>query len=442
MNDVSHQPGSGSKVRNFFATVWPAMLATDSELQRQKKFAVRSGQLLVVAMVAMAVVGRIVSDRHQLSWLQSAGLVAAGVVYVIWYLYGMRESIQCTLWERSAGPPPAWPPPMHWRQAGYFAVQLGLAGLICWLAGRNGGSSLVWLVLLPPVSQSVFMLRGPGIAAVSGMSMGILICVGWWQGWNSVPEAWLEFSYAVLFTLVFSTLAVNSDRAREEVERLAGELGAANQKLRASAAQAEELAATRERNRLAREIHDSLGHYLTAANMQIEAARALWDCDATRARDALDKAQRLTQQGLQDIRQSVATLRASPLADQPLTEALHQIVNDSRATGLATEIQVQGEARGLSPQARLTLYRAGQEGLTNVRKHARATTARLVLDFRDSAKMCLRVTDDGAGAVSGATTTGGFGLLGLQERVQLLGGAVRVQTRPGAGFSLEVEVPG
>jgi len=364
--------------------------------------------------------------------------VLSGLAYVLWYLYGLRESVGWALWERGAGPPPVWPPPLHWRQAGYFTIQLGLAGLIGLLAGRNGGSALVWLVLLPTVAQSVFMLRGPGIAAVSGLSMGILAYVGWRHGWNSVPESLLEFFYAVVFTLVFSTLAVNSEKARGEVERLAGELSAANGKLRASAVQAEELAATRERNRLAREIHDSLGHYLTAANMQIEAARALWDCDASRARDALDKAQRLTQQGLQDIRQSVAT----PLADRPLTEALHQIVNDSCATGLATAIEVQGEVRGLSPQARLTLYRAGQEGLTNVRKHARATAARLVLDFRDSAKMCLRVTDDGAGAATGATMTGGFGLLGLQERVQLLGGTIRVQTAPGAGFALEVEVPG
>jgi signal transduction histidine kinase len=273
------------------------------------------------------------------------------------------------------------------------------------------------------------------------MSMGILVCVGWWHGWNSLPEALLEFSYGVLFTLVFSTLAVSSEKARGKVEGLAGELSAANRKLREYAVQAEELAAARERNRLAREIHDSLGHYLTVVNMQIEAARALQNCDPARARDALDKAQALTQQGLQDIRRSVATLRASPLNDQPLAEALRQIVDGSCATGLPAEMQVWGETRVLSPQARLTLYRAGQEGLTNVRKHARASQARLVLDFRSTTKVCLSVTDDGAGAAAGAAAAGGFGLLGLRERAQLLGGTVRVQTVPGAGFALEVEVP-
>jgi signal transduction histidine kinase len=252
----------------------------------------------------------------------------------------------------------------------------------------------------------------------------------------------LEFSYAVLFTLVLTTLAVSSERARGEVERLAGELSAANEKLRAYAVQAEELAATRERNRLAREVHDSLGHYLTVVNVQIEAARALRERDPARTWDALDQAQALTQQGLQDIRRSVAALRASPLDDQPLAQVLHEVVNRSCATGLAAELQVWGEARALSPQARLALYRAGQEGLTNVRKHARVAEARLALDFRAPAKVSLSVTDKGAGADLATATAGGFGLLGLRERVQLLGGAVRVQTAPGAGFFLEVEVPG
>jgi signal transduction histidine kinase len=263
-----------------------------------------------------------------------------------------------------------------------------------------------------------------------------------WHGWHLVPTASLAFAFAVLFTLVFTLLAVSSERSRWEVQRLAGELSEANRKLRAYAVQAEELAATRERNRLAREIHDSLGHYLTVVNVQIEAARALQERDPTRMRDALAKAQSLTQEGLREIRGSVAALRASPLDNKPLAAALQQFVDESRAAGLAVELQVLGEARALSPQAALTLYRAGQEGLTNVRKHAQATAVRLALDYREAANVCLSVSDNGTGAANGADTATGFGLLGLRERTQLLGGTVRVQTAPGAGFALEVEIPG
>jgi signal transduction histidine kinase len=263
-----------------------------------------------------------------------------------------------------------------------------------------------------------------------------------WHGWTMAPTALLEFSFAVLFTLVFTQLAVGSERARGEMQRLAGELGDANRKLRAYAVQVEELAATRERNRLARDIHDSLGHYLTVVNVQLEAARALRERDPARARDALDKAQALTQEGLQEIRCSVAALRASPLDDKPLADALRQVVEESRASGLAAEMQVLGEPRALTPQAALTLYRTGQEGLTNVRKHAGASRAWLVLDFQAAAKVRLSVNDDGAGAMEDDGATAGFGLLGLRERAQLLGGEVRVQTAPRAGFTLEVEVPG
>jgi len=435
-------PPRFQELRALLATVWPATVATDSKLQRQKKIALRGGQLAVVAVVALAVAGRIVSGKHPLPWPQAAGLTLAGLLYIIWYLYGLRQTVQWALWERGTSPPPDWPPPLRRRLVFYFAIQLGLAGLICLLTGAHSSAALVWLVLLPPVAQSVFMLSWPGIVMVAALCPGILVVVAWWQGWNSVPGTLLEFSYAMAFTLVLSLQAVSAEKARSEVEQLVGKLSGANQKLHEYSLQAGELAATRERNRMAREIHDSLGHYLTVVNMQIEAARALQGCDPVRTRDALEKAQALTQQGLQDIRRSVAALRTPPLDDQPLAEALRQIVADSCTTGQAVELQVCGEARVLLPPARLTLYRAGQEGLTNVRKHARASQVRLVLDFCSPTKTCLSVTDNGDGAVSDATRTDGFGLLGLRERVQLLGGAVQVQTAPGAGFSLKVEVPG
>ena len=122
------------------------------------------------------------------------------------------------------------------------------------------------------------------------------------------------------------------------------------------------------------------------------------DRDPARARDALHKAQALTQEGLREIRRSVAALRASPLDHQPLAEALRRLAAESQATGLAAEMDVLGEPRTLSLAAELTLYRAGQEGLTNIRKHARASNARLLLDFRAPDRVRLNVSDDGAGA--------------------------------------------
>ncbi len=419
------------------------MLPTDPESRRRKKTAIRIGQLATVMMLTFAAAGRAVADKRQSPlWPQGVELNLRQLCRMrFWLLYGLRTTVHWMLWEHADGPHGQWPPASG-AQAYYFVVQFGLAGLICLLAGREGGTLLEWLVLLPPVVLSVFRLRRSGIVLVTGTSMAILIALNWWHGRTPVTNGWLDFSCALLFALLFPALAVTSEKARGEVERLAGELSAANQKLREYAVQNEELAVTRERNRLAREIHDTLGHYLTVVNIQLEAARALQSTDPVRLADALNKRPKgLAQKGLRDIRLSVATLRAPTPDDQPLAETLRQLVSQGDTSGLAVEMEVLGEPRPISPQARLSLYRAGQEGLTNVRKHARVASAQLLLDFRSVAKVSLSVTDHGVGAPNGAAASGSFGLLGLRERAHLLGGTVRVETAPGAGFTMVMEVP-
>ena len=101
-------------------------------------------------------------------------------------------------------------------------------------------------------------------------------------------------------------------------------------------------------------------------------------------------------------------------------------------------LTVAGNIHSLSPQADLTLYRTAQEALTNVGKHAKTSRADLTLEYRDDGSVRLRIEDDGVGS---ADSKGGFGLLGVRERVQLLGGQVSVQTEVGKGFALEVELP-
>jgi signal transduction histidine kinase len=248
----------------------------------------------------------------------------------------------------------------------------------------------------------------------------------------------LIYLAGVVFVVVFTRIAVNEREGRAEVERLAAELGEANRRLREYAAQIEELATAKERNRLAREIHDSLGHYLTVVNVQIEASRAVLDSDRQRALEGMRKAQLLTQEGLAEVRRSVAALRASPVESRPLPESLSALVDESRASGTPTEFILRGSPRTLTPQAALTLYRAAQEALTNVRRHAQASRAEVLLDYRDDASVRLCIRDDGTG---GEKFDEGFGLLGVRERAQLLGGTVNISTSRGEGFSLEIELP-
>jgi signal transduction histidine kinase len=272
--------------------------------------------------------------------------------------------------------------------------------------------SIMWVALVVPMA----ILAGWGAAAVLGMF----------------------FLAGIVFVVVITQLAVKEQRARAEVERLLIELKEANEKLREHAAQVEEISTLTERNRLAREIHDSLGHYLTVVIVQIEAAMVLLEKDRELSLEGLRKAQTLAQKGLAEVRRSVKTLRAS--ADEPrsLIDSMLTLFEECRASGVATEFQLLGTPRKLSPPAELTLYRAAQEGLTNVRKHSQAESATVTLDYSGET-VRLVVHDDGVGA-SGSEK--GFGLVGIHERVQVLGGEVRIDTAANQGFTLEIGLRG
>jgi signal transduction histidine kinase len=232
-----------------------------------------------------------------------------------------------------------------------------------------------------------------------------------------------DFVPGAIMTIVFSRVLLGERRARQEVRRYA--------------AQVQELAATGERNRIAREIHDSVGHYLTVVNVQIEAARAIVSRDPAAADECLGRAQDLARDGLSELRRSVSMLRAGPLAQRPFGVALAGLVDACKRAGLDASLAIEGAARPLTPAVEFTLYRAAQEALTNIERHAHATRARAVLRY-DPGQVHLRIEDDGVGATS---TDGGFGLVGLRERAALVGGAVDVRTAPGGGFTIDVRVP-
>lgn len=421
------------------AAIWPELLPEDSEQQRRKKVVVRSAQVAVVAMIAAAIAGAILADHASMSMRRTSLLVLSGLAYALWCLHGMSRTIRDLLWESSPGVL-AKPQPASGWIARYFAIQLILAGLVFTLGNQARGGALAWLVLLPPVAHAVILLRITGVSVVSGISITILSAnVITQQGWVVLPGALVAFAFSVFFTIIFTQLAVSAERARNEAQALADELAAACEKLRRAALQAEELAEARERNRLAREIHDILGHSLTVVNVHLEAARAVQEHDPLRAREAVAKAQELTQEGLREVRRSVAALRAAPLENLALVDGLKRLAAQAQASGLVVGLRVLGDPRTLSRPVELSLYRAAQEGLTNVRKHAHTDNAELILEFTSEGKTRVEVVDSGSGSTLDETR--GFGLLGLRERASLLGGEVCISSAPGQGFKLQLEVP-
>ncbi|HZW03488.1 MAG TPA: sensor histidine kinase [Anaerolineaceae bacterium] len=311
--------------------------------------------------------------------------------------------------------------------AGYFAVQLALGTFINFL-----GLALTWLVLLPMVGSAVYYASRRGAIFISALAwLGMAVPFTYYYGLSAFLSWAMPFLAAIVFVAVFTQTALSEQQARAALNR-------ANQKLRESAAQAEELAIAQERNRLAREIHDGLGHYLTAVNIQIKAAQAMIDQDPALARNALTNAQQMTQDALADVRRSISSLRTDPATERPLSETITRLLTELRTADIQTHFTLTGAPRALPQPVEFTCYRAVQESLTNIRKHANARHVQVCLEYRPDA-VRLTVEDDGVGAAD--TETGGYGLVGLRERVALHGGQLAIETGPGRGFRLQIEIP-
>ncbi|WP_034591790.1 sensor histidine kinase [Hamadaea tsunoensis] len=311
-----------------------------------------------------------------------------------------------------------------WRWA-YVGVLYALGGAVFGASGASVGATLLLVVL---VSQTVLLL--PLAAVVVVVVTLPLFHMG--MAWS----AGLREGLGLLASAVFAA-AVTKLLVREQEARAA--LAEANDQLRRYARQAEHLAAVQERNRVARDIHDGLGHALTVVQMQVKAARAVLGAEPGRADAVLAKAQDQAEEALREVRRSVSALRDRPTS-LPLPEALRALAAETSAAGVPTEVDVSGAARSLGAEAEETLFRAAQEGLTNVRKHARATRAELVLDYSWPAKVRIEVRDDGAGRTDG--TEAGFGLVGVRERAIGVGGRMTFESVAAGGCILRVEVPG
>jgi len=222
-------------------------------------------------------------------------------------------------------------------------------------------------------------------------------------------------------------------------------LEATNVKLQLYAEQVAELAATEERNRLARDIHDSLGHRLTIVNIQLEKALAYKDRDPDEAEQALLDAKQAASGALRDVRRSVSTLREAD-AGFSLQAALAELVAGIDNGRFSINFSFTGDEDSYARPVLMALYRSAQEGLTNIQKHAQATAVKLAVSLEE-AEGKLVLQDNGQGF---DTTTlddlaidpyHSFGLQGIQERLELVRGQMQVISQPGQGTILQITVP-
>ncbi|MDJ0592203.1 MAG: sensor histidine kinase [Pleurocapsa sp. MO_226.B13] len=211
------------------------------------------------------------------------------------------------------------------------------------------------------------------------------------------------------------------------------------QKLREYTFLIEDRATLAERNRIAREIHDSVGHILTALNIQLDSAIAFWQSQPDEAWDFLNEAKELATQTLDEIRYSVATLRNDPIEKKSIKSTIDLLVKEfAQRTSISPQCEI-SLTYPLSQKLKITLYRILQEALTNIAKHSEARAVRIKLKS-SSQHLHLLIEDNGKGFDPQQNTTG-FGLQGMRERVTAMGGNLQISSSIDRGCSITIYIP-
>ena len=290
-------------------------------------------------------------------------------------------------------------------------------------------------------------LRRPYRLGVTAATFGMFVALQYHRShalssllWDTVPPEniqrfWFTGMLAYGIGLIILQLLIDTLLA-EYYNR--HQLSLANQRIRDYASKIEELATSQERNRIAQEIHDALGHSLTALTVHLEAVNKLWTVDPTQARELFEEAQKLAGHALQDVRSSVSTMRNDPLIDQSLSEALESLLDEIRRTH-TVEINSQiSLEQPIPPTLKITVYRIMQEALTNILKHGEASHISLIAQSNRELKIMIQ--DNGRGFDVEQNTTG-FGLQSMQERTRAQQGQIQIMTAPGEGCQIQLSFP-
>lgn len=236
----------------------------------------------------------------------------------------------------------------------------------------------------------------------------------------------------------FSVMAV--DTSADELGQLSHRLNLMAEQLQNLLQSHQELAGIQERNRLARELHDSVKQQVFATTMQVGAAQALLPDDPEGARLHLAEAEKLSRQSQEELALLIQELRPAALERDGLSEALENYTADwSRQSGIKAEVQVQGE-RSLTLTLEQALFRVVQEALSNVARHSEASNVTVTLNY-EGVDVTLAIIDDGRGFDSSLNMGEGYGLQSMGERVESLGGRLQVDSQPGHGTKVVVQIP-
>ena len=307
------------------------------------------------------------------------------------------------------------------------------------------GTDVYWLPLLPLITTGLMTAIKPRSLS---LVLAFALCLSSYLAIRRITPDWDvsgQVSVPLVFLSVYGYGAIIHELALAHTAKdvANARLAAAHTQLQEYSAQVEELSVIRERNRIAREIHDTLGHALTLLSVQLETATQLEARGDPRLHEELLQARQVAKACLTEVRHSVEALRPDEASAGSLQEQLRKLVAEFETTCRQTQITLDLEeaTHPLNPEVCLTLYRCAQEALTNIRKHAHATKVLLRLSTSDE-QVELTVLDNGQGCPPEHEPRAfGFGLRGMRERVALLDGTLRAGPQPGQGWRVEVVLP-
>jgi len=319
--------------------------------------------------------------------------------------------------------------------------------LLILLTASAGGRAIrlfafLYLIL---VTRSCLIFKLPGRLAITGLSFALFFntLMRRFEHVATTPTIEEKLRFFVLgypfffgLSLVFVLLLMNAVLAERQIR---DKLEHANQQLRQYALLIEDQATLQERNRIARDIHDSLGHSLTALNLQLETGLKLWQSNPTKAMSFLVMAKELGSKALQDVRQSVSTMRANPLQGKSLEKAITLLIDDfCRVTGISPTCEIDISTT-IPLEVSTAIYRLTQESFTNISKYAYATKVIFQLTMTHKGLM-LMIQDNGQGFNLEQNTTG-FGLQSMRDRTLAIQGQFKIESTPGSGCKITAFFP-
>ena len=385
-----------------------------------KKFQLTDASALIATLaVAAPSLFDYFNNTHEYRW------VALGLYFSIFFLLALREEIL------SKGRLPV---------DFYLAIQTSLVISLLILPPHHE-----FIVILFFVLSAISTTLQPGKKGYLWIVVFTLITIIFFffvMGLQNALYSLPIYAGGYLFFGAFSAAAAKAEVARRESETLLEDLTTAHLKLQTYAAQAEELAVAEERNRLAREMHDTLGHRLTVAIVQLEGAERLVDVEPERARIMLATVGEQMRAAFSELRQALATLREPLHADLSIANALKSLgQNFQKATDIEVKMAFAHNIPELPNEYRVAIYRAAQEALTNAQRHAEAACIHISLLPNEKEKtLDLTVKDNGIGFPEKANKIG-FGLRGIQERATQLNGTMRLEPNPNGGAQICLCLP-